>query len=131
MTSELINSKLTSVLHFQGHLASVTDSNTNSFVQSLSTGDTVWIGGFRKEDGKDIWGWTDGSAWGFTNWRKGEPNDHSGIEDYVIMNWGNPGLWNDGPIGSKYGFICQYNTLKELGEFSCILGCKKTLILQI
>ena len=67
------------------------------------------------EDGKNDWGWTDGSLWGYTNWYAGEPNDSGGDEDYVEMNYGSfpKGTWNDGKLSSNFGFICQS---KDLGE---------------
>ena len=94
---------------YQGNLASIHEAATNSFIESLANGEAVWLGGFRVEDGKNVWGWTDGSAWGYTNWKSGEPNDGKGDEDYAMMNYGThpKGSWNDGRSTSKYSFICQ------------------------
>ena len=115
--SLLILEVIVIIQHFKGNLASIPDAATNSFIESLAYGYTVWLGGYRLEDGKNGWGWTDGSAWGYTNWRVGEPNDGHGDEDYAMMNWGiDPkGSWNDGKLSFDFGFICQS---KELGNFN-------------
>ena len=96
-------------LYCQGNLASIPDAATNAFIQTLTNGETTWLGGITVQDGKDVWEWTDGSAWGYTNWKSGEPNDSGGNEDNAMMNFGThpKGSWNDGNVLSKFGFICQ------------------------
>merc|ERR1711973_784451 len=93
----------------EGSLASIHDSDTNSLLNTLSNGSTVWLGGYRVEDGQDLWAWTDGSQWDFDNWNKNEPNDSGRNEDYVAMNWGGhpKTTWNDYPGQRSYPFICQ------------------------
>merc|ERR1712227_82882 len=93
----------------EGSLASIHDSDTNSLLNTLSNGSTVWLGGYRVEDGQDLWAWTGGSQWDFDNWNKNEPNDSGRNEDYVAMNWGGhpKTTWNDYPGQRSYPFICQ------------------------
>jgi len=93
----------------EGSLASIHDSDTNSLLNTLSNGSTVWLGGYRVEDGQDLWAWTDGSQWDFDSWNKNEPNDSGRNEDYVAMNWGGhpKTTWNDYPGHRSYPFICQ------------------------
>ncbi|KAH7702254.1 macrophage mannose receptor 1-like protein, partial [Aphelenchoides avenae] len=51
-----------------GHLASVHDSDANTFMQKYSDAYPLhWLGG-RKVDG--VWSWTDGSPWDCTNWAR-------------------------------------------------------------
>lgn len=59
-----------------GHLASVHDAFTNSFLRKLpkynaSNNTGLWIGGSVGGTNKDRWTWTDGSAFDFVNWAKG------------------------------------------------------------
>ena len=75
-------------------------------IKSL-TNEIIWIGGYRKEDEKNVWGWTDGSPWKYSNWGAGEPNNDKGIEDHIDMNWGGAGLWNDEKEDVEIPFVCQ------------------------
>ena len=87
-------------------MVSIHDEETNSFIQSLTT-EEKWLGGYRKKDIKNVWGWTDGSPWDYSKWSPGEPNDDNGIGDYLDMNWGGAGLWNDRQQYDKLPFVCQ------------------------
>ena len=87
-------------------MVSIHDEETNSFIQKL-TNEIIWLGGYRQVDGKNIWGWTDGSTWTYSKWTKGQPDDHSGVEDYLDFNWGGAGFWNDRSQESKLSFVCQ------------------------
>ena len=85
---------------------SIHDEETNSFIQALTT-EEIWLGGYRKEDGKNFWEWTDGSPWEFSKWSSGEPNDDNGVGNYLEMSWGEDGLWNDRQKDDKLAFVCQ------------------------
>lgn len=59
-----------------GHLASVHDAFTNSFLRKLpkygaSNVSGFWIGGSFGGTSKDRWSWTDGSPFDFVDWAKG------------------------------------------------------------
>ena len=62
----------------EAELASVTSSETNNFLTTL-TQKKCWIGGYTED--KDTWQWTDGSPWGYTNWRIDRPNNKGGNQD--------------------------------------------------
>ena len=79
---------------------------TNNFLTTVSK-ESSWTGGYKNSKGE--WGWTDGSPWTFTNWNKGEPNNHLDIEHFVEMNHGSTGKWNDDPDTRIQGALCQYD----------------------
>ena len=91
-----------------GHLASIPDQETNDFLASLSSGYT-WIGGRRLEAGQDVWGWSDGSEWSYTNWGRGQPDNVGGKQNHLAINHGGVGKWDDGKNGQSInrGYICQ------------------------
>jgi hypothetical protein len=53
-----------------------------------------------------IWEWTDGSA----NWLSGEPNDLSGVEDYLEIYLRQE--WNDKICTYARPYICKTTTNK-------------------
>ena len=59
-------------------------------------------------DDQNVWGWSDGSKWSYTNWSPGNPNNRGGMQDYVTINFNNPGQWDD-EYKSTYPhpYICQ------------------------
>ena len=84
-------------------MVSIHDDETNAFIHSLGIG---WTGGYRLVDGQNIWGWTDGSPWDYSNWSPGNPDDgDGGREDSVEMR-GN-GQWNDKEHYKRMPFVCQ------------------------
>ena len=88
-------------------LVSIPDKGTNDFLTTL-TKVNAWTGGFKNSKG--VWGWTDGSPWTWWNWKSGEPNNAGGHEDFIEINFGSTGLWNDDPdVKFRKGALCQYN----------------------
>ena len=57
---------------------------------------------FRSTEGQ--YGWISGETSPYTNWFPGEPNN-SGDEDYVLMNFGQPGKWNDSQDDYHLGIV--------------------------
>ena len=96
---------------YTGNLASVHDNITNTFVADLAPG-RAWLGGYQAGNGEDEpWLWSDGSAWDYENWRAGEPNNDDGRGNYMEVNFGGQGTWNDLPVEKSYevpGYVCQY-----------------------
>ena len=99
-------------------LASIHSAAENEAVkQLLPAAGRVFIGAIRKRpgsgDGADKWGWTDGSAWDYANWRSGEPNDcckaqTGNIGEVYGEIQKSDGKWND--IMHKYN-----NDVKKFG----------------
>jgi hypothetical protein len=77
------------------HLVSINDAaEQNWLIQTFGGKYLYWIG-LNDETTEGTFGWISGEPVTYTNWAPGEPNDWGGDEDYAIMNWSTPGLWND------------------------------------
>ena len=89
-------------------LAAVHDSTTNDFLSALAGGsEASWIGGY--QDDSETWYWADGSNWsGYNNWAVGQPDNTDGIEDFLGLNYGGTGLWNDWN-DANLASLCQYD----------------------
>ena len=96
-------------------LASVTDSETNEFLTSL-TSTNSWIGAYKDSSGN--WRWSDGSRWKYTSWGKWQPNNWSGYQDRATINYGEVGKWDDAAKDNKNPFICKTRYLYK----NCGLG---------
>lgn len=93
-----------------GYLATVTSADENAFLTSLST-ELGWLGG-TDEAVEGTWTWITGETWSYSNWNSGEPNNYASGEDYLQLNWGQAGGWNDhgGPSspGQANGYFVEY-----------------------
>ena len=94
-------------------MASVTDSDTNTFLSTL-TQSYSWIGAFKDSHG--IWKWSDGSRWTFTSWYRWQ--GWSGYQDRATINYGEVGKWDDAAKDNKNPFICKTRYLDK----NCGLG---------
>lgn len=101
----------------QGYLATVTSAEENEFIANLANGQLAWLGGSDNDNPVNDWTWRNGpengQAFTYTNWWTGEPNDCCGGENYVHINWGSLGFWNDhGGPGNAYqinGYVVEYS----------------------
>ena len=92
-----------------GHLASIANAAENDFVFSLiapaaGTSPGCWIGLSRSSS--TDWSWSDGSAFDYTHWEPGEPNNAGGSEFWVGMYYSGS-TWNDfhAGWGQQFGVI--------------------------
>ncbi|XP_065145813.1 ladderlectin-like [Paramisgurnus dabryanus] len=88
------------------NLASVRNTLENNFLLNLVPATTrAWIGAHDGEiDGQ--WLWTDGSQFDFTNWCSGEPNNNSGAESCLEINFYTNRCWNDIYCANTMSYIC-------------------------
>ena len=97
-----------------GDLASIPDQETNEIIMSLLS--TVqrryWIGGTDAAS-EGAWQWADGTPWGYTNWRRGQPDNDMGGQHHLYISGPSEGevhgQWTDtkGETNNLM-FICQY-----------------------
>lgn len=96
-----------------GYLATITSDEENSFINSLVSGNTVWVGGSDAAQ-EGVWQWVTGpeagTTFSYTNWEPGEPNN-AGDEDYLQMNWAvTNGQWNDfSDRAWTSGYVVEYS----------------------
>jgi hypothetical protein len=103
---------------YYGHLVTITSQEESLWINSKFNLGGLWIGAYQtpETDGLVIddkwnidWNWVTGEGWQFTNWRPGEPNDSSDIEDYGELRSSNGGDWNDNKNDALLaGYIVEY-----------------------
>lgn len=91
---------------YVAHLATITSSDEHGFIDGLGDVDSYLLGGFQTPPSHEVnyaadWHWVTGEAWGYTNWRGGEPNNTFGYgglsEEYLqFFSAG----WNDVHVGT-------------------------------
>ncbi|XP_058137087.1 LOW QUALITY PROTEIN: C-type lectin domain family 4 member G-like [Dasypus novemcinctus] len=90
------------------HLVIVGGLEEQTFLSQKTRGRGYWLGLRTTRLGSKIqrYQWVDGVQISFSHWNQGEPNDHHGREDCVLML--RTGLWNDVPCtGEKNNWICE------------------------
>jgi hypothetical protein len=113
------------------YLATITSAEEQNFIAGLldslwpqgTTRPTYleyWLGGYQNpppgafgyEPG-GYWSWVSGEAFAYTNWAGGEPNDSTGQDNHLAIdyrsgwNW----LWNDNDTqinGIIYGYVAEH-----------------------
>ncbi len=87
-----------------GNLVTINDGNEQNWAIQIRPRNVgyFWLGLTDKfQEGR--WQWISGEPITYTYWRPGEPNNHSGAENYGLV-WIN-NEWNDGTNGSLPGLI--------------------------
>ncbi|KAK2910790.1 hypothetical protein Q8A67_002923 [Cirrhinus molitorella] len=95
----------------EGNLASVHSRATHDFLTALakrrsSGAPRVWIGACDAAQ-NNIWLWSDGSKFDYSNWQTGQPNNAGGTEACTEMTNGAELRWNDAVCSAQRNFICQ------------------------
>lgn len=118
-------------LGMQGYLATITSAAENAHIASTVTGGALaWIGGSDAGNPINFFTWRGGpeigQAFTYTNWATGEPNNCCGGENYVHINFGGLGKWNDhggpGNPGQINGYVVEYNGVPEPTTLALLLG---------
>ncbi|XP_031418414.1 alpha-N-acetylgalactosamine-specific lectin-like [Clupea harengus] len=92
------------------HLASVHSAAENDFIQGLVrnaglSSQGAWIGG--SDDGSEgTWYWIDGSAFDFSDWTIGQPDNYH-TEDCLMLTPDGNLRWNDLRCDDLRPFICS------------------------
>jgi Lectin C-type domain len=101
-----------------GHLAAIASSTENAFLSQIAPArpplQDIWIGA-SDEASEDDFRWSSGDAFGFTAWRRGEPNNGGGdgdVENCAVIEGDNnqPGagcLWDDRPCADPQPYMCE------------------------
>ncbi len=106
-----------------GYLATITSQEENDFVyNNLGSNSPQWCWlGATDEEKEGVWEWVTGEPWNYTNWGAGEPNNCSGIENYLIYftpSYPRAGSWND--LGSLNNGGCGCGCPEEYYSMSTI-----------
>ncbi len=102
----------------QGHLATVTSEEENSFIVDhvISNNYYYWLGGFQPEGTPEPpydnnWQWVTGEIWDteWDKWNTNEPNDDQGCEDWLaLMGDDHRGYWNDTKEITTAHYVVEY-----------------------
>lgn len=88
------------------HLVTMNSDEENTWVFSQLPSTYWWIGA-NDLTTEGTWTWVDGTAWSYTNWWGGEPNN-KGNEDCGEINYlGRGAKWNDHLCYLQKPFICE------------------------
>ena len=80
----------------------------NSYYDRITLG--IWLGATDSPN-EDDWRWiSTNTALQYTNWSPGQPDDHIGRENCLMLYKPQKWKWNDARCNAKLKFICQkYN----------------------
>lgn len=86
-----------------GHLASVVNYPENKFLRDLVEGQ-AWIG-VNDVAKENRFVWTDSTAYGFTNWKHGQPDNGENNENCAVM--AKNGEWSDILCSLRRPYLCK------------------------
>lgn len=97
-----------------GKLAEIESAEERDHVKKIAdVSDLIelWLGG-TDTDNEGVWKWvSSGSAFNFTDWGKGEPNDALGGEDCFTMVKAQGWTWNDDNCDRELnGALCEFSS---------------------
>ncbi|XP_063438496.1 perlucin-like protein [Mytilus trossulus] len=99
--------------NYKAHLVKIETSKENRWIgneitiSASSSHGQLWTGlNDLSSEGHFTWV-LDKSSFGFSNWKRGEPNNGSGVEDCGSIHTNCQSTWNDAPCAYKTGYICE------------------------
>ena len=95
-----------------GHLVVIDDEEENAFVTLLSGGN-IWLGITDIADESE-WITVTGNPISYSNWAQNQPDNSSLYEHYGEMY--TDGRWNDNRNYRVKGFVCEYDTIYDIGD---------------
>jgi Ca2+-binding RTX toxin-like protein len=105
-----------------GNLVTINSRKELDFlVGEFNTSQQYWIGLTDKQKENDF-KWISDEDLTFTNWALGQPDNWLGNEDYVVMNWGGTGKWNDGDSTGNFQGILENKFFEWNGSKYLLTG---------
>ena len=101
-----------------GHLASVNTMEEQHQIEKEANGLSVWIGASR-QNYDNVWLWTAGSLWNYTNWNSGSRGKQNCLEMYHGRKW------DEASCLSLSSFICKTDIHSLRGNISLRLNYRK------
>ena len=84
-----------------------------------------WIGLHCIDNNQFDFEWTDGSAWNYTNWNNGEPNNNANTDEDCVHIYPGNGFWNDNPCSDYFLPLCAASqSMFILTSLSICLDCQ-------
>ena len=111
-----------------GYLATITSDAENNFVYGLIQGrpefwmmgehDGPWLGGYQDRNDPSYseplggWRWVSGEPWTYSNWASVQPDNLSGVQDY--LHYWDGANWDDAggpysPVQLYYGYVVEWD----------------------
>ena len=96
-----------------GYLVTITSKEEQNFLFDYIlrfSKKGIWAGATDKDE-EGNWKWITGEEFDYTNWKKREPNNENGIENYLELRVSAGFRWNDVPNDvTRNWFICEWDS---------------------
>jgi hypothetical protein len=88
------------------HLATIASASENAVVGTLIGAVDAFLGA--NDLAQEMqWGWVTTEPMTFTRWRGGEPNNHDGNEDCMVIAGAQADTWDDRPCFQARAYVCE------------------------
>jgi sulfatase modifying factor 1 len=98
-----------------GHLATITSEEEWRTVTGLFGNNLLdaFLGG-TDEAQEGVWKWITGEPWGFAKWHSGQPDNSSGVQDYLWLHPAYGLEWDDADGNSKSKYLLEIESPPRL-----------------